>query len=76
MLLSAAMRVRISDPALLRPLVLYFRSRGYLAVEERGTVSVVPLNAVSERADRFRFQRDLTEWQSEHPGVLASIEPD
>ncbi len=74
MLLPAAMRVRLSEPAFTRALVLHFRSRGYLAVEEDGTIEAVPLNAVSKRAHWVRFQRDLAEWQADHPGVLAAIE--
>ena len=76
MLLSAAMRVRLSHPALMKGLVRHFRSRGYLAVEEDGAIVAVPLNAVSERGDLARFRRDLAEWQAEHPGVLARVELD
>jgi len=69
------MRVRPSDPALARSLIRHFRSRNYLAVAENRAIAIVPLNAVGARADRLRFQRDLEDWQAEHPGALTSVEP-
>ncbi len=67
------MQVRLSDPARKRDLIRYLRARDYLAVDEDGAVVAVPINSVSERADLLRLTRDLREWQSQHPGVLASL---
>ena len=61
-LLSAAMRVRLSDPSFHADLIRYFRAHDYLAAEERGAVTVAPINSISERADRARFERDLEAW--------------
>ena len=74
-LLSAAMRVHLSDSALADDLVRHFRSREYLVVREDDAVTIVPLNIVSGRADRMRFERDLAEWHESHPGVQALVEP-
>lgn len=72
---SAAMRVQLSDSALADDLVRHFRSRDYLVVREDDGVTIVPLNIVSGRADRMRFERDLAEWHEAHPGVQAHVEP-
>lgn len=69
------MRVQLSDSALADDLVRHFRSRDYLVVREDDGVTIVPLNIVSGRADRMRFERDLAEWHEAHPGVQAHVEP-
>jgi hypothetical protein len=73
---SAAMFIEISDSALTEELIGFLRARGYLAIEERGQVVAVPINAVSASADRRRGQRDLDEWRARHPGVRAEIVAD
>lgn len=68
------MRLRVSDSRLARDLVRFFRARDYLAVEEgAGLVAVVPINAVSERADRISILREVEEWLAAHPDVR--VEP-
>jgi hypothetical protein len=70
------MFLQISDPALNRDLVTFLRARNYLAIEERGQVVVVPLQAVSRTADRRRTEGDLDEWRSRNPGVRVEIVAD
>jgi hypothetical protein len=70
------MFLQISDPALNRDLVAFLRARNYLAIEERGQVVVVPLQAVSRAADRRRTEGDLDEWRSRNPGVRVEIVAD
>jgi hypothetical protein len=66
------MRIRIDDPPSARDLVRFLRRRDYLAVEEsEGLVEAVPINSVSERADRVRTLRELSDWMAQHPGVSA-----
>jgi len=66
------MRIRLSDPRAAKDLVRFFRSRAYLAAErDPNVVEVVPINAVSQRADRARALRDLAEWSQANPGVDA-----
>jgi hypothetical protein len=74
LLLSAAMRVRLSDPSLHADLVRYLRSHAYLAAAEHGAVTAVPINAVSERGDRARFERDLETWLARHADVIAELQ--
>jgi hypothetical protein len=71
-LLSAAWRVRLSDPTLGADLIHYLRTRAYLA-QDRGVVTVMPTNSVSERADQARFERDLTAWRAGHADVEADV---
>ncbi len=66
------MRVLVSDGALVDDLITHLRTRGYLATSDGSLVSVVPINVLSERADRKRFERDLELWRAEHPGVLVA----
>ncbi len=69
---SAAMRLHISDPRETRDLVRFFRRREYLAVEhERGILEVVPINSLTDRAERLRTLHDLAEWKAAYPGVEA-----
>jgi hypothetical protein len=66
------MQLDVSQQRGARDLVRFFRRREYLAVEhEPGIVEVVPINSVSEPADRLRTLRDLAEWTARHPGVDA-----
>ncbi len=71
------MRIRLSDPRAAKDLTRFFRSRDYLAAQ-RGpnVVEVVPITAVSERADRARALRDLATWAEANPGVEAVPLPD
>jgi hypothetical protein len=73
---SAAMFIEISDPALTEELIQFLRSRDYLAIEERGQIVAVPINAVNTSADRRRGERDLDEWRAKHPGVRVEIVAD
>jgi hypothetical protein len=68
------MLLRISDPRLPDDLVRFLRRHDYLAVKkERDTIEAVPINTVSERADRKRLRRDLSQWRAEHPGIEVEI---
>lgn len=70
------MRIRISDPAFTASLVAYLRGRGYLAVEEKDGVTVVPINAMTETYDRVRLGRDVESWRKEHPDVEVEVDPE
>jgi hypothetical protein len=70
------MFIEISDPDLTEELIDFLRARDYLAVEERGQVVAVPINAVNASADRRRGERDLVDWRARHPGVRAEIVAD
>jgi hypothetical protein len=66
------MKLRVDEQHAAQSLVRFFRRREYLAVHEPpGTVEVVPIRSVSERADRVRTLRDLEEWRAENPGSLV-----
>ena len=73
MLLSAAWRVRLNDPTLGADPIDYLRTRAYRAVDERGVVTVLPINSVSVRADQARFERDLKAWCAGHADVEAEV---
>ena len=69
------MRIELTEPRATRDLVRFLRDRDYLAVEEPGgVVEVVPIQVVSELADRARTLRDLGAWLAQHPGVGATPE--
>jgi hypothetical protein len=69
------MRIRVSDPRKSRELVRFLRGREYLAVAHHdGPVEAVPINSISERADRVRMLRDLADWMAENPGLEATLE--
>lgn len=71
------MRVRISDPSLATDLIEFFRRNAFLAVQETpDTIDVLPINTVSERADRLRIGRYLEAWLADHPGVVAELAED
>ena len=66
------MRFQVDDATRARDLVRFFRRQGYLAVaSDDGTVDAMPIDAVSEHADRARTLRDLGVWQAEHPDVTV-----
>jgi hypothetical protein len=67
------MKLDVNESRGARDLVRFFRRREYLAVEqEPGVIEVVPIDSVSERADRSRTLRDLEEWRLNHPGIDAA----
>ena len=69
------MRIRLSDVRAARHLVRFLRDRDYLAVEHAdGVVEAVPIQSVSEPADRERTLRDLDVWLSGQPDVVATPE--
>jgi hypothetical protein len=76
MLVSAAMRVTISDPKLTADLVRFLRAREYLAIEEGDGITVVPIHVMTRHADRARVERDVRSWLSEHAGVAADVIPE
>jgi hypothetical protein len=67
------MKLRVDDQQAAESLVRFFRRREYLAVHEPPrSVEVVPIQAVSERADRIRTLRDLEDWRTENPGAAVT----
>jgi hypothetical protein len=71
------MRIRLNNPDTARDLVRFLRRRGYLAVAEpRAVVEAVPINTVSEQADRSRLLQDLSAWMAENPGLEATLVED
>ncbi len=70
------MFIEISDSALTSDLIQFLRGRNYLAIEERGQIVAVPLNALSTTADRHRGERDLDAWRQLHPGVRVGVVAD
>ena len=69
------MRIQLTEPRAARELVRFLRDRDYLAVEESGgVVEAVPIQVVSEPADRARTLRDLDAWLAENPDVGATPE--
>jgi hypothetical protein len=70
------MFIEVSDPTLTGDLIQFLRARAYLAIEERGQIVAVPINAVTASADRRRAERDLDEWRAKHPGILVEVVAD
>jgi hypothetical protein len=66
------MKLRVDEQHAAESLVRFFRRREYLAVHEPpGTVEVVPIRSVNDRADRIRTLHDLEEWRAVNPGAVV-----
>jgi len=71
---TAAMLLRLTQPASADDLVRYFRAHDYLVERRSDTlVHVQPLNALGAQADRERVVRDLEAWQAWNPGSEVSL---
>lgn len=67
------MRVTISDTKLMPELVRYLRAREYLAVEEGGAVTVVPIHVMTKHAGRGRVEREVQSWLSRRRRRVARV---
>jgi hypothetical protein len=66
------MRVRVSDPALLRDLISYLRAAECVAEQaSREVVEVYVPKARDERQARRRLDVLLTSWRAVHAGAAA-----
>jgi hypothetical protein len=68
------MRVRVSDPALLRDLISFLRSAGCVAEQaSRDSADVFVPDARGESQARRRVTEQLGAWRSRHRGSGADI---
>ena len=68
------MRVRINDASTTDDLVRFLRREHCLAVKRAPRdVEVVPISALSKRADRARIERLVDEWLATQTGVRVEL---
>jgi hypothetical protein len=71
---ATSVEISVADAHALKQLMAYLRDHGYLVVKrDRSTISVQPLNSVSERHDRSVLERDLREWRADNRGVIVEL---
>ena len=70
------MLVSIRNPVLTSSLIRFLRARDCLAFDRGGgIVEVMPINAVSDEADRLRLGRYLDHWRADHPEAAVEVWP-
>ncbi len=68
------MRVRLSNEADMGDFLRFVRARHFLAQKRSRTlVHVVPLVSLSEKTDRGRVARLISEWEAENAGRRAEV---
>jgi hypothetical protein len=71
---SAAMRVQLSEPKLLRDLIAYLRECGCVAEQASASeVEVFAPTTASQRAARMEISAYLAAWRVRHEGVITEI---
>jgi hypothetical protein len=72
--ITAAMRVQLSEPKLLRDLIAYLRGCGCVAEQASASeVEVFAPTTASERAARMEIGAYLAAWRVRHEGVITEI---
>lgn len=68
------MRIRLSDPALMRDLLEYLRRKGCLAVQTSRDIAAVSLSPeFTYDAARLELDFHLADWLLEHEGATAVV---